>query len=208
MLSISTVSNAFAAIPGMKGPDHIGFTVPNLEQAVTFFVDVLGCEPFFQLGPFKSDNNWMQEQLKVHPRAEIPAIQLMRCANGSNLEIFEYVAPDQDSTHPKNSDIGGHHIGFYVEDMDAAVAYLKEQGIKVLGEPTLMTVGAKAGCIFWHPGECSWNWSATPMVWPMRRIPSAGCLIRISSWLYRPGELLVRLSGAFCVLALIGANYL
>lgn len=144
-LGLSTISSSFAAIPGMKGPDHIGFTVPDLKQAVTFFVEVMGCEPFFQLGPFKADNNWMQDQLNVHPRAEIPAIQLMRCANGSNLEIFEYTVPDQNTAQPKNSDIGGHHIGFYVEDMDAAVAYLKEQGIKVLGEPTLMTEGPNAG---------------------------------------------------------------
>jgi len=145
LLSISSISSAVAAVPGLKGPDHIGFTVPNLKQAVTFFVDVIGCEPFFQLGPFKADNNWMADQLNVHPRAEIPAIQLLRCANGSNLEIFEYKAPDQEVAQPKNSDIGGHHIGFYVEDMDAAVAYLKAQGIKVLGEPTLMTEGPNAG---------------------------------------------------------------
>jgi catechol 2,3-dioxygenase-like lactoylglutathione lyase family enzyme len=32
------------ALPGMTGVDHIGFTVPDLDEARTFLVDVLGCE--------------------------------------------------------------------------------------------------------------------------------------------------------------------
>jgi catechol 2,3-dioxygenase-like lactoylglutathione lyase family enzyme len=42
-------------------------------------------------------------------------------------------------------DIGGHHIGFLVDDMDAAVAYLKSKGVQVQGEPTKMTQGPTAG---------------------------------------------------------------
>ena len=37
---------------------------------------------------------------------------------------------------PRNSDVGGHHVALYVDDLDAAVAYLREQGVRVLGEPT------------------------------------------------------------------------
>ena len=39
-------------------------------------------------------------------------------------------------TQPRNSDIGGHHLAFYVDDLDSAVAYLREEGVRVLGEPT------------------------------------------------------------------------
>ena len=31
-------------IPGMRGLDHLGLTVPDMEQAVDFLCDVLGCE--------------------------------------------------------------------------------------------------------------------------------------------------------------------
>ena len=31
------------AVPGLRGVDHIGITVPDIEQATAFFVDVLGC---------------------------------------------------------------------------------------------------------------------------------------------------------------------
>lgn len=132
-------------LPGLKGTDHIGFTVPNLDEAVTFFVDVIGCEAFYDLGPFQASDDWMAVHLNVHPRTVMKRLKFLRCRNGSNFEIFEYEAPDQNRTPPKNSDVGGHHLAFYVDDMDEAVAYLKARGVKVLGEPTVRTSGASAG---------------------------------------------------------------
>ncbi|MFO1067720.1 MAG: VOC family protein [Geminicoccaceae bacterium] len=134
-----------AGLPGMRGVDHIGITVPDLKQAVDFFVNVLGCEAFFQLGPFKADNDWMQVHLGVDPRAEIPVLQNVRCGYGANLEVFQYTAADQKTAYPKNSDVGGHHIALYVDDMAAAVAHLKANGVRMLGEPTLMEQGPSAG---------------------------------------------------------------
>ena len=46
-------------LPGMRGTDHIGITAPDLKQAVDFLVNVIGCEAFYKLGPFKADNDWM-----------------------------------------------------------------------------------------------------------------------------------------------------
>jgi catechol 2,3-dioxygenase-like lactoylglutathione lyase family enzyme len=132
-------------LPGLRGTDHVGFTVPNLEEAVRFFVDVVGCEAFFELGPMQSDGDWMETQLNVHPRSVIRRLKFLRCRHGSNFELFEYEAPDQNRAQPRNSDIGGHHLAFYVDDMDAAVSYLKEQGVRVLGEPTVRTHGLTAG---------------------------------------------------------------
>jgi hypothetical protein len=39
------VSTTAAGLPGLRGTDHIGLTVPELEGAVDFFVRVIGCEP-------------------------------------------------------------------------------------------------------------------------------------------------------------------
>ena len=39
-------------LPGLRGAEHIGFTVPDLEQATDFFVNVIGCEAVYDLGPF------------------------------------------------------------------------------------------------------------------------------------------------------------
>ena len=132
-------------LPGLRGTDHIGFTVPDLDEAVDFFVNVIGCEPFYDLGPFQFDDDWMERQLNVHPRTVMRRLKFLRCKHGSNFEIFEYEAPDQNTAQPKNSDVGGHHLAFYVDDMDAAIAYLKEKGVRILGEPVVRTEGPSAG---------------------------------------------------------------
>jgi catechol 2,3-dioxygenase-like lactoylglutathione lyase family enzyme len=133
-------------LPGMRGADHIGFTVPDLAEAIAFFGGVLGCEEFYPLGPFSGgDSTWMTDHLNVDAKATIPDMRLMRCGNGANLEIFQYTAPEQTMTPPRNSDVGGHHIAFYVDDMTAAVAYLRDKGVQVLGDPTTMTDGPSKG---------------------------------------------------------------
>ena len=132
-------------LPGLRGTDHVGFTVPDLDEAVRFFVDVIGCEAFYELGPFRADDDWMQVHLDVHPRAVMKRLKFLRCRHGSNFEIFEYASPDQVRRQPRNSDVGGHHLAFYVDDIGAAVAYLRARGVRVLGEPTVRTSGPSAG---------------------------------------------------------------
>ncbi|MFQ6004084.1 MAG: VOC family protein [Woeseia sp.] len=132
-------------LPGLRGADHIGFTVPDLGQAVDFFVNVIGCEEFYELGPFQSDDDWMQTNLNVHPRTVMKKLKFLRCRHGSNFEIFEYESPDQDHEQPKNSDVGGHHLAFYVDDFTAAIEYLRDKGVRILGEPTVRTEGPSAG---------------------------------------------------------------
>ena len=138
------MTNKSSGLPGLRGTDHIGFTVPNLEQAVKFFVEVIGCEPFYELGPF-DDGEWMEKALGIDKRSVMNKLRFLRCKNGSNFEIFEYSAPDQNQVQPKNSDIGGHHLAFYVDDFDAALEFLKMKGVEIMGEPTVRTSGPSGG---------------------------------------------------------------
>jgi catechol 2,3-dioxygenase-like lactoylglutathione lyase family enzyme len=124
-------------IPGLTRADHIGITVPDLAQAREFFVDVLGCEYMYTLGPYQDDGTWMSEHLGVDDRTVMRRLHFFRLGGQAIFEAFEYEAPDQRTEPPRNSDIGGHHIAFYVEDMDAAVADLHRRGLRVLGEPTV-----------------------------------------------------------------------
>ena len=131
------------AVPGIRGMDHVGFTVPDLEQAHDFFVDVLGCEYFFELGPFGSNGGtWLSEHVNVDDRARFRN-RHYRCGHGSNFEIFEYELEGRNDAQPRNSDVGGHHLAFYVDDLDAAIDHLASQGIRVLGEPTPSSGPAK-----------------------------------------------------------------
>lgn len=125
------------SLPGMRGTDHIGITVPDLEEADDFFVRILGAERYYDLGPFVWDDDWMLEHLAVHPRTVMRRLRFFRLGNGSNFEVFEYEAADGAAhTPPRNSDVGGHHVAIYVDDLDAAVDYLRSEGVRILGEPT------------------------------------------------------------------------
>jgi catechol 2,3-dioxygenase-like lactoylglutathione lyase family enzyme len=133
-------------IPGMRGHDHTGVTVPDMAQAVDFFVNVIGCEKAMSFGPFSDDKGtFMQDVLNVNPRAVIEEITMVRCGHGSNIELFHYSSPDQEDATPKNSDIGGYHIALYVDDVKAAKEYLDGKGVKTLMGPIPVTEGPAAG---------------------------------------------------------------
>ena len=130
----------------MRGHDHTGVTVPDMAQAVDFFVNVVGCQEVMSFGPFSDDKGtFMQDVLNVHPRAVIEQITQIRCGYGSNIELFKYTSPDQQDATPKNSDIGGYHIALYVDDMKAAKDYLDSKGVKTFIGPIPVEEGPAAG---------------------------------------------------------------
>ncbi len=146
MLAACALPVAAESLPGMRGVNHIGITVPDLAQAVGFFTDVLGCQKAMSFGPFRDDaGTFMQDVLAVDPRAVIEEITLLRCGFGSNIELFKYTAPDQKTVTTRNSDIGGHHIAFYVDDIAAAAAYLKDKGVQTNMGPIPVSEGPAAG---------------------------------------------------------------
>jgi catechol 2,3-dioxygenase-like lactoylglutathione lyase family enzyme len=132
-------------LPGLSGTDHVGFTVPDVEQAKRFFIDVIGCSLAYEIGPFRADDNWMQRQLGVHPRAVIRKLAMLRCKSGANFELFEYELDGMAMVPPKNSDVGGHHLAFHVHDIGVAVDHLRAQGITVQGDIVTMTDGPSRG---------------------------------------------------------------
>jgi catechol 2,3-dioxygenase-like lactoylglutathione lyase family enzyme len=118
-------------LPGLRGHDHTGITVPDIKQATDFFVNVLGCKQAMSFGPFADDKGtFMHDLLNVDPKAVIEQITLVRCGYGSNIELFQYKSPDQKTMEPKNSDVGGYHIALYVDDIKAAKDYLDSKGVK------------------------------------------------------------------------------
>ncbi|MDB4873462.1 MAG: glyoxalase [Gemmatimonadales bacterium] len=138
-----TTSRRFG-LPGLVGLDHVGLTVPDIEEATSFLVEVVGCEYLYALPPLLGRGEWMREHLNTDPRSEVKHLRFFRCGTGPVFEVFEYEAPDQNNAAPRNSDIGGHHFALYVDDIDAAVTHLRDAGVEVLGEPT-SSVGPHLG---------------------------------------------------------------
>jgi len=143
-------------IPGLTGIEHIGLTVPQIESAARFFQDVLGAEHLYDVGPFESADDWMASHLAVHPRSRINKIRVLKVANGPVLELFEFSAPDQRTTPPRNSDYGGWHLAFYVEDMEAALTALRAHDCEIQSGPVTMTEGPSAG-LQWLYFQAPWG---------------------------------------------------
>jgi glyoxylase I family protein len=131
-------------LPGLTRVDHVGVTVPDLDEAHAFFTGVLGCEYMYTLGPFQHDDSWMSEHLGVDDDTVMRRLHFYRLGGQAIFEVFEYEARAQNRVPPRNSDVGGHHVALYVEDLDAAVAHLHALGLNVLGEPTASS-GPSAG---------------------------------------------------------------
>ena len=152
-------------IPGFRGTDHVGLTVPNLDEAIAFFCDVIGCELVYRAGAFGDEGTFMADQLNVHPRARIQGVAFLRCYNNANFELFEYSSPDQANAIPKNSDVGGHHIAFYVDDMEKAIAHLSTHKVRLLGNPVVEPEGPDQG-VTWLYFLAPWGLQMELMHYP------------------------------------------
>ena len=72
----------------------------------------------------------MHDLLDVNRHAVIDKITVLRIGHSANIESFQYQTPHQNRTFAKNSDWSGHHIAFYVRDIDAAVKYMERRGVE------------------------------------------------------------------------------
>ena len=131
---------------GLVGADHVGLTVPDIDEAVAWFQDVMGASAPLSFGPIADPGGTlMRDLLGVDPRAVIDQITVLRLGRSANIELFQYQAPDQRRTHPRNSDWSGHHVAFYVTDIEAAVAHMVSKGVEKFLGPFSLTEGPAAG---------------------------------------------------------------
>jgi Raf kinase inhibitor-like YbhB/YbcL family protein len=129
------------AVPGARNVDHVGVTVPNLEQAISFFVEVIGADLLWKAGRLKED-------AKHSPtgQALIVSLAMLRLGPNLNLELLQYdVGAEPNQQMPKITDLGATHIAFYVTDIDKASAYLKTKGVRLLPGPVDTIAEPKRG---------------------------------------------------------------
>ena len=130
----------------LVGADHVGLTVPDISEAVSWFREIMGAEAPLTFGPISDPTGTlMHDLLDVDPRAVIDQITVLRIGQSANIELFQYEAPVERTTHPRNSDWSGHHVAFYVTDIDAAVAYMESKGVQKFLGPFPITDGPAAG---------------------------------------------------------------
>jgi catechol 2,3-dioxygenase-like lactoylglutathione lyase family enzyme len=112
-------------IPTTINIDHYGYVVPDLDQAVAFFTDVLGFDLLSLDDPIEFPDDSLARWYHVHPRASV-RFAFVRYGRAI-IELVAWHTPDQNTVAPSNSDLGGRHLAIAVTDVDAAMAYLKAQ---------------------------------------------------------------------------------
>ena len=167
---------------GLQGIDHVGFTVPDMEEAHRFLVNVLEAVHVYTLDGKRGDDDWMRTHLGVHPRTVIREIRFYRLGRGSNLEVFEYEPADGQAPQPRNSDLGGHHLALYVDDIDAAMTKLAERGVEFMGGPTASAQGALGQR--WVYFQSPWGMQFELVSFPAGKAYEAGAELK----LWHPGR--------------------
>jgi catechol 2,3-dioxygenase-like lactoylglutathione lyase family enzyme len=116
---------------GMLSVDHTGITVSSLDEALDFWVNVLG---FQHLYTWKFDNSPFIEKLVGVPAAAL-CIAMVE-GFGHRIELLEYHAPaDRKIIKPRACDVGSVHLGLYVENIDAAIQRAAEAGWIAVAPP-------------------------------------------------------------------------
>lgn len=128
----------------IRGIDHIGMTVPDIEQATQFLCEALGAELIYQsVAPEEKDldNEAQQQTLHLVPNTVIKSIRMLKLQHGPGIELFEMHGPDQREPL-RASDFGLQHFAVYADDIDRALQRFTEAGgetftaPKPLGFPT------------------------------------------------------------------------
>ncbi|MDE2446349.1 MAG: VOC family protein [Alphaproteobacteria bacterium] len=127
------------------GMHHIGITVPNIQQGIDYFKAVFGVVEVFHTGAFNVDDSFMKNKLGAAPHSRIRDLVFLRCGDGVNLELFEYSGEDSTARPKRNSEIGGAHLCFEVDDVFASAKRLREMGVEMLEGPNRVEEGPLKG---------------------------------------------------------------
>jgi methylmalonyl-CoA/ethylmalonyl-CoA epimerase len=114
--------------------DHLGIAVNSIEEGKNFWTDVLGLK-------IEGKDTVVEQKTTT---AFLPVGE-------SEVELLESTSPDGPvAKFIENKGQGIQHIAFAVADIEAALAELKEKGIKLIDEkPRIGAGGAKIA--FLHP---------------------------------------------------------
>lgn len=121
--------------PRFLEADHVSWTVEDADAVARFYTDVFGASELFRMGPLDAADlpveadgrDWMAAHVNV-PGAKLQLIMLKLTPN-LNFQLVQYGKPaERGTTLPRNCDLGGHHLGLKVDDVEKAAAYLTAHG--------------------------------------------------------------------------------
>ena len=130
----------------VRGMDHIGITVPDIEQATTFFCAALGAEVIYtSVAPEDElDQDAQQKTLRLTPGTQVKAVRMLKLHHGPGIELFEMHGDDQREP-PRANDYGLQHFAVYVDDIDAAIQCFEQAGGSMFTGPKALSFPPERG---------------------------------------------------------------
>ena len=125
------------AAPDVRGIDHVGITVPDVDAASDFLSRAFGARTLYDVLPADADpmeGAEVERQLGIPAGARIEHMRIMRIGASANIEMFRIANADQ-ADAAGLVDYGLQHIALYVDDMDAAAQRLTNAGGTLLSDP-------------------------------------------------------------------------
>jgi len=108
--------------------DHVGIAVGDLGQALAFYRDALGLE-------IETPEEVASQRVRAHFIPVGEAAIRGTGAPGPKLELLEATADDSPiAKYVAKRGPGIHHITLRVDDIRAALARLKEKGVRLIDE--------------------------------------------------------------------------
>ncbi len=110
--------------------DHVNITVSDLRAVTAFFV-TLGLEP--DGDPRIAEGHWLEEVIGIDG-ARVELVMLRAPGDGASLELSQFHHPDH-GHRPEAAtadQLGLRSIAFEVDDVEAAVARIREDGFELV----------------------------------------------------------------------------
>lgn len=102
----------------IKGIDHIGIAVPNIDEMLNFLKESFGAV-----------------ECKRTEYPQLKQISSVVTLKGTNFELMQPTGPDGPiGTFMKNSGSGLHHISVFCDDLEKLVGELEGKGLKIIGK--------------------------------------------------------------------------
>lgn len=124
---------------------YVTIGVPDLQQATTFFRNILDCEPISPMATNDSPKAATPGRVDHTARGTLPSSSLLLCDAGTVVELFDNHAVHSPLPARHSTDHSGEPVQFSTDDVAHAGQWLRREGVTVIGAPVAMTSGPHAG---------------------------------------------------------------
>lgn len=124
----------------IRGIEHIGITVADINEAKQFFINALGASVLYELvSPDDKEDTIAGENMRplngFPSEINLTGLAMLRLANGCNVELFQ-TQPGTLDHKADPSQSGINHFSVYVDDIHKAGEKMQAHGAKMFDGPT------------------------------------------------------------------------